>query len=162
MHQALSAAAAALTYITRVSGDVLAKARGKAAATNGLESERREACVLHRSGHDGLNAGHRPREDVIPAAVAAEKARTAAVRVQALVRGVIGRRTFRADNAAASLVQTCVRASMKRHETACHFTGAGTFGAQLAAATVVQAFWRGVRSRDELFCRTVAVVIVQR
>eukprot|EP00904_Undaria_pinnatifida_P000152 jgi/Undpi1/10137/HiC_scaffold_28.g12591.m1 len=85
--EAGKAAASALEYITRVSGDALAKARGKTSATNGFDAERWEAHVLERSLHDGSNAEHRPRKDVIPAAVAAEKACTPAVRAQAFVQG---------------------------------------------------------------------------
>lgn len=162
MYQALSAAAAALAYVTRVSSNALTKARGKGTVTNGFGSGRWEAYVVQRSHHHGLCAEHHPREDGIAAHVPAAEARTAAVRVQALVRGFIGRRAYRADNAVATSVQTCGRARRARREAARRVTGAATVEVQTAAAAVVQAFWRGVRSRDALFCRTIAAIVVQR
>ena len=118
--QALSAAAAALSFVTRAAGDA------------------------------------------IHADVAAAETRTAAVvRVQALARGVVTRRTLRAANAAASVVQAWARARAARHERACSFTTAPV-RVQPATPVALQALWRGVMSREALFRKTIAAVTLQR
>ena len=163
MTQALSAAAAVLAYVTRVSGDAIAKAHAAAAATNGCIEESGGGDALQESHHHGANTDHRySKEETIPADVAAALTRAAVVRLQAFVRGIAAQRAFGAVKAAATLIQTCERARRARRETASRFTAAAAVRVQAAAAVTMQGLWRGVMCRDELFCKTVAAVTVQR
>ena len=179
--QALSATAAVLHYVTRVSGDAIAKSRTDAAATSGSVEEIEGAVALQELHHHGANAERRPRKDVLPAGVAAAETRTAVIRVQALARGVVTRRTLCTSNAAATLVQAYVRARQARREVARRFaaavrtqSAAGVVAAEAAAfivpegrclrreAVVIQALWRSVMSRRTLLCKTMAAIAVQR
>eukprot|EP00904_Undaria_pinnatifida_P000165 jgi/Undpi1/10149/HiC_scaffold_28.g12603.m1 len=161
--KALSAAAAVLAYVTRVSGDAIAKAHAAAAATNGFIEESDGGDALQEPHHHGANTDHRySKEETIPADVAAALTRAAVVRVQAFVRGIAPQRAFGAVKAAATLIQTCERARRARRETASRFTAAAAVRVQAAAAVTMQGLWRGVMCRDELFCKTVAAVTVQR
>ena len=179
--QALSAAAAVLHYVTRVSGDAIAKSLTDAAATSDSVEEIEGAVALQVLHHHGANAERRPQKDILPAGVAAAGTRTAIIRVQALARGVVSRRTLRTSNAAATLVQAYVRARQARHEAARRFdaavrtqSAAGVVAAEAAAfivpedrclrreAFVLQALWRGVMSRKTMLCKTMAAIAVQR
>ena len=183
--QALSAAAAVLHYVTRVSGDAIAKSRTDAAATSDSVEEIEGAVALQELHHHGANAERRPPKDILAAGAAAAGTRTAVIRVQALARGVVTRRTLRTSNAAATLVQAYVRARQARHEVARRFaaavqtqSAAGVVATEAAMfiavnnvpedrclrreAVVVQARWRGVMSRKTLLCKTMAAIAVQR
>ncbi|CAN0423817.1 unnamed protein product, partial [Laminaria digitata] len=153
--KALSAAAAALSFVTRVSGNVVAEARNEATTINNRAGESEGVNVLQEPDHHSANTEHGPGNENNHADVAAAEKRTAAVlRVQALARGVVARRALRAADAAATVVQAFLRARTARHEVACQFP--------TAAAVRLQALWRGVMSRDSLFCKTIAAVTLQR
>lgn len=93
---------------------------------------------------------------------AERETRTAVIRVQALVRGLVARRKMRAISAAASLMQGCVKGMRATREASCRLTAPVAVRVRPAAAVVFQALWRGVMSREALFRKTIAAVIMQR
>ena len=87
--------------MTTVSDDAIAKSRTDAAAMGDSAEEIEETIALEDLHHHGARAERCPREDSIPAEVAAARTRTAgAVLVQALARGIVARRAFRMLSAA--------------------------------------------------------------
>lgn len=84
-----------------MSDDAIVKSRTDAAATSDSAEEIEETLALQDVHHHGATVERRPREDIIPAEVAAARTRTAgAIRVQALARKVVARRAFRMLSAA--------------------------------------------------------------
>lgn len=145
-----------LAFVTRVSGDAIAKSRTDAAATNAFAEEIEGTAALQELDHHGVNAGRRPPRNSIPTDVAEAGTWTAgAIRLQSLARGVAARRAFRMRPAAGAAAPAPAPASVT--------VNAGPEDDHLRREAVfVQALWRGVMSRKALLCKTISAVSVQR